>query len=311
MAPHLIVGVDGSANAAAALRHGIELARAQGWDLLLLYAQEHPVAPAGAAGEVRASEVRASEVRAGEVRAGAAGPDLAGLLAQVRASAPGLAVHARRLTGDPVAALIAESVGAAGVVVGVHGGHGVRGGRLGAVGTQVALRASCPVTVVPLRSPADGPVVVGVDGVRDAGFAMWYAMDTAAAYGTELVAVHAWAPPVTPRPRRPGTPVGAFAQAQRSRQDHLDREVRRWRPVFPDVEVQTRLLPGDPAATLIAASARARLLVLGVREPRSGRDPRVAAVALRVLDQAPCPVVLAHPGQLVALAAPATPSLAS
>ena len=289
MAPHLVVGVDGSPYGDAALRYAVTYAQRCGWGLHLVH-----VAAAGPPGRYPGD-------------ACGAGPDLGALVAQVRAAAPELAVQARVLPGHPAGALIGESAGAAGVVLGARGGHGVPGHRLGAVSAQVALHAHGPVTVVPLRPSPAGPVVVGVDGPRQAGFALWYAMGAAARYGTELVAVHAWRPPTPARPRRSVPDARAFAAAQRARRGYLDRELARWCRVFPEVEVQARLLPGEPAATLLAASTRARLLVIGVRDIRAGRDPGAVPVGLRILDQAPCPVVLAHPGPPAAAPAPAGP----
>jgi hypothetical protein len=85
---------------------------------------------------------------------------------------------------------------------------------------------------------------------------------------------------------------GSYAELRAVGQNVITAELDRWRDAFPDVPVDERVLPGGPAATLVAASARARLLVVGAG----------AAVPHVVLDQALCPVAIVHPHRHAAAA---------
>ncbi len=64
---------------------------------------------------------------------------------------------------------------------------------LGSVSSSLAAHAHGPVAVIPDNDhPADGPVVVGVDGSRASEYATEIAFDEASRRGVELVVAHTW-----------------------------------------------------------------------------------------------------------------------
>src|SRR3989440_1173125 len=242
----VVVGLDDSAYALAALRYGIAEARRLNTALELVYAPE-----------------RGTTWWTGREPAN---QPLTDGCAEVRRIAPELPVTATVTDRPPVETLIARSATAAVVVLGAHGAHGFPALRLGATSVHVATHATGPVVVVPGGpGTVDGPVVVGVDESEGARLALWYALRAASLRGTELVLVHAWLPPRPQWPQRIQSLPGSFDELQALHRRVLDEALDRWRPAFPDVPVRYRLLPGEPAPTLLAASVEAGLLVVGAR----------------------------------------------
>jgi nucleotide-binding universal stress UspA family protein len=141
----IVVGTDGSATAAKAVREASELARAHGATLHLVHAF-HPVsafatigpdagAAAAAAGAAEAAEAHANVVlgQAGE-----------------RARHDGLPVETHLCCGDPAKALLetAEAVGADLLVVGNKGMSGVRRFVLSSVPSKVSHHSPCSLLIV-------------------------------------------------------------------------------------------------------------------------------------------------------------------
>lgn len=171
----IVVGVDGSAGARAALIWAADECRLRGRTLLVVHGADHVDAPPG--GE------------AGE-------RILSSLLAAASARQPGVAVtslDSRALAAD---ALIDLSRDADLLVVGTHGRGGIVSSILGSVSHRVAAHASCPVVVVP-DMPGRGSdarssrVVVGVSESVSGRLAADFAFDEARRRGATLVAVHA------------------------------------------------------------------------------------------------------------------------
>ncbi len=286
----VVVGLDGSACGQAALRYGIAEARRIGTRLELVYAPEWP-ALEGAADWWAGRQPGEQPLFEG--------------LTEARRDAPDLAVTATVADGSAAEVLVARSATAAAVVVGARGSHGFPAAHLGATSVQVALHGAGPVVVVPNRdSHADGPVVVGVDESEGAALALWYALRAARLRGAELVVVHAWQPPRPQWPQRVQPLPGSYEELQALHGKVIDAAVDRWRSAFPDVPVRYRLLPGEAAPTLLAASAQAGLLVVGAHGISALRGALAGSVARGVLEKASCPVAIVHPHRHTADAAP-------
>jgi hypothetical protein len=258
----VVVGLDDSGCGRAALRYGIQEARALGVTLELVRA----AVPAGHAGGL----VRHAKPDPG-------GRVLIAGYTEVRRSAPGLPIIATFADGPAVDTLVQRSIGAEVVVLGAHR---ATGSGAGATSGGVALRGEGPIVVVPAVSPAGGPVVVGVDESGESRDALAYAFRTARRYGTGVLAIHAWQPDPVRRE--------LYVEQQTYGQWVLDTALRPWRRTFPDVTVEARPLPGAIAVTLHAAAVRARLLVIGAGS---------GTVARQVLDRLACPVAVVHPGR--------------
>ncbi|GAA1331574.1 universal stress protein [Saccharothrix algeriensis] len=135
------------------------------------------------------------------------------------------------------------------------------------------------------------PVVVGVDGSAAALAAAEWAAAEAARHDVPVELVHAYPLPVRGYPEiaLTGNRIRqASAELGRERLDAAERAVR---AVAPEVEVSTSLLVGSPAAVLVAASGRARLVVLGSRGP-GGFPGLVGSVAVAVSAHGTSPVVV-------------------
>ena len=143
----IVVGVDNSDGAKAALRFALEEAKLRGASLRAVHAWRY--APIDAPGIEAANRPML-------------GVEFADLQRSVEASLeatlheaipdPGrVDVERRIVDGTAAAALVEESRGAELLVVGSRGLGGFRGLLLGSVGQQVAHHAACPVVIVPHR----------------------------------------------------------------------------------------------------------------------------------------------------------------
>jgi len=143
----IVVGVDNSEGARAALQFALEEAKLRGARLRAVHAWQF-------------TSIGAAGIEAGVQPMLAA--ELADLQRSVEASfettlreaipEPGdVDVEHRIVEGTAAAALVEESRGADLLVVGSRGLGGFRGLLLGSVGQQVAHHAACPVVIVPHR----------------------------------------------------------------------------------------------------------------------------------------------------------------
>ncbi|MBX6384322.1 MAG: universal stress protein [Microbispora sp.] len=143
-APHglVVVGVDGSAEAGAALTYAFEEARLRGHRLLALYAWQLPVHPFAPEIAYDVDEVRKAQE---DYVAGA-----------VRAHwdrYPGVPAEMRAVCAHPVTAMVEAAEKADLLVVGSRGRGAVGAAVLGSVSRAVLHHAHCPVAVV--RPPRD------------------------------------------------------------------------------------------------------------------------------------------------------------
>jgi nucleotide-binding universal stress UspA family protein len=140
----IVVGVDNSDGAKAALRFALEEAKLRGARLRAVHAWKF--VPFGATG-----------MEAGQPMLGAELADLqrgveASFEATLHDAIPdpgGVDVERRIVAGTAAASLVEESRSADLLVVGSRGVGGFRGLLLGSVGQQVAHHAGCPVVIVP------------------------------------------------------------------------------------------------------------------------------------------------------------------
>ena len=135
-------------------------------------------------------------------------------------------------------------------------------------------------------------IVVGVDGSRHGNAALRWALDEADARRGEVTAMFSWQVPFLSVP-------GVFdrEELEKAGKDFIIEIVSAVAPT-PKVPVRTLVAEGDPAESLITASAGADLLVVGIR----GRSPfaglLLGSVSQRCAAGASCPVVLVkQPGE--------------
>lgn len=188
----VLVGLDGSPEAAAALRWAGRFASAIGSHLVLVHGWER-------GGALLGEEARHPTVDAMEADVCASLRELAGRELDDGA----LVADCRAVRGEIPSRLAKEArrIGADLVVVGSHGAGGARRRLLGSVSGRLVERPAHPVVIVPPSAPPvpfpGGPIVVGADGTPASSRAMRWAAQVAAAAGSRVVAVHAFESPVT------------------------------------------------------------------------------------------------------------------
>ena len=135
-------------------------------------------------------------------------------------------------------------------------------------------------------------IVVGVDGSEAATAALEWAMDTAAARGAELEAIHvyeiglAWIDGYQPDIGRWEEEAAAAAHRL------LDAMVERAQGAHPGVNVTRTVLEGPPARTLIERAKDADLLVVGARGRGGLPGLLLGSVSNQCTHHAPCAVVV-------------------
>ncbi|MDA0638284.1 universal stress protein [Nonomuraea sp. MCN248] len=271
---HIVVGVDGSAPAAAAVEWAAADAGRRGLGLRLVHVCEH--APHGV-----------------DVRKYCEGT-LAAAADRARGLAPGIEVGTVLQAGNVAETLIAESAGADSVVLGSRGRGGFAGMLLGSVGLGVAGHAAGPVVIV--RGPSvagPGEVVVGYDGSAHSEAALRYAIEQARARGGTLRVLYAWqTPAVSPY----AAAYGGLAEDVHEQEMRAAAErVAPWREKNPDVRIVDEQEIGHPSSVLIQAGTTADLLVVGSRGRGGLASALLGSVSHAVLHHVTCPIAVVRP----------------
>ena len=138
-------------------------------------------------------------------------------------------------------------------------------------------------------------IVVGVDGSEPSKDALRWAVEEARLRGADVVAVHAWDPPVTvaaPGPA-PGFDLVEIAPAVREAGERLvttvvDEVVAQ----ESDVKVEARAVEGRPVEVLVDAAGDADLLVVGSRGHGTFTALLLGSVSQQLAHHAPCPLLI-------------------
>lgn len=144
-----------------------------------------------------------------------------------------------------------------------------------------------------------GTIVVGVDGSEAARAALQFAAEEAKLRDARLVAVLAWT--YIPAPAAgdvglmamPEGDVPGLIEAEReAATTTLERALREAFGDSPPVEVEPRLVDGDPADALVSEAKDAELVVVGSRGRGDLKSALLGSVSSHVVQHAPCPVVV-------------------
>jgi nucleotide-binding universal stress UspA family protein len=273
----IVVGVDGSAGSAAAVRWAAAEARLRNAELRVLtaYHRQRPgrhITTGGQAGPGADDETTAVVHAA---------------VAQARSVAPDVEVRGVALPGYAVPVLLHAAEEAALLVVGDRGKGGLPGLPFGSVGSQVATHSRGSVVVVRGRFGADaGPVVVGVESGAAAGTIIGRAFEEAALRGAALLAVTVQTGVRTTAGSRASTAEAVLGS-------DIDSQLDPWREKYPEVRAQRDVVAGRPDKVLIQRSRQAQLVVVGPR--RHGFEGvLLGSVGTRLLQRADCPVLIAR-----------------
>jgi nucleotide-binding universal stress UspA family protein len=147
----IVVGIDHSAGAKAALRFALEEARLREATLRVVHAWQYGyIGAAGLEGFLPPAGGELEDFRRGAEAA------LDATLKEVVADQDDVAIERRVDQGAPAAVLVEESRGAELLVVGSRGHGGFAQLLLGSVSQQCAHHASCPVVIVRGQTGANG-----------------------------------------------------------------------------------------------------------------------------------------------------------
>jgi nucleotide-binding universal stress UspA family protein len=139
------------------------------------------------------------------------------------------------------------------------------------------------------RSPAEGPVVVGLSSTTAGRTALQAAFAAAALRGRPVHVVRSW---YRPDPEGFADPV-VYQAGERflARQRELaEAKLTDLRAAYPQVPVTITLSPETVHTALLEAAAKAELLVIGCRFADGHRYSRLGPTTAHLLHHAPCPV---------------------
>lgn len=276
MSEPIIVGVDGSRAALAAVLWAADDAARRGCDLRIV----HVVAPPVYGGQPYERSLDDAVRQQGERLLAEA----AALAAESHAN---VQVRTELLYGNPTDILRAQAVEAAAVVVGNRGLDGFAGLLLGSVGLGLAGHVVGPVVVVRgAPTIVQGEIVAGLNPEDAVHPALDYAFEEAQARDAELWVVHAWDMPST------GAGPEIITQTQQARVRGV---LTPWTKRYPGVMVTVSVFHRNPIAALCEASARADLVVVGSRGRGVIRSAVLGSVSHGVLHYASCPVAVVRP----------------
>ncbi|SFF14509.1 universal stress protein [Blastococcus tunisiensis] len=289
----VLVGV-GNDGAPAAVEWAAAEAAAMGSMLRLVHVVRYPVTP-DLFGVVPGDPAAHLHQAAAEILDAAA--------ARARRTSPALEVSACLLPGPASHVLRRESTHARLLVLGAPGPSwtGIRRLVQGSVPSRLTASAHCPVAVIHDGAPADHhdgrppPVVVGVDGTDRSEAAVAFAFRAARRRHVGVTAVHAWTAD------HPADLEGMCAPAPTSEacaRALTEAVVAPWRALYPDVPVQTEVVPCDPASALILGSPGAALVVVGSRMRGRALGAALPSISRTLLAGAAGPIAIVPRGAL-------------
>lgn len=301
----VVVGYDGSSTSEVALELAIAEASSAGTALHIMHTIAYPDGLLGPS-DLDIDPDRDEVTQQGRERA--------------LREAPELEVSTQTSAGGAAAWLVELSSRARLVVVGGRDRSVTRAVVVGATAPQVAAHSRCPVIVVhpdggePVPPSAYGSdaadagdtdkaahaarrVVVGVDGSESGTGAVEFAFDRASRLGLGLTALACWWWQQS-GPYLAGTEDFGWENSIVSRQERLvSEQLAGWSQRYPDVDVKTDVVHGNPVEVLVAAAAGAgaEMLVLGTRGRGGFSGLLLGSVSLRVLTAARRPIAIVPP----------------
>lgn len=277
----VLVGFDGSEEAALALRWAADLAQVEGLSVRVVVAR----------GDLHSVSAFADDWTAGLAQ------EWAERARTVLSAYPGVEHEIIIMDGRTAPVLVDESRSASHLVVGARGHGAVEGMLLGSVSHHVVRHAACPVVVVrPRRDELTHLVVVGVDGSAASLRALSFALGYAEARGLMVRVGHCddhlsgYEDPRTSL-TRPWL-VPDLAEHVRDRVAHIDEDIREVLARHRDVPTEVMSWRGRPPRALVQESRNAALVVVGARGLGGFAELMLGSVSSEVLHWARCPVAV-------------------
>lgn len=286
----VVVGVDGSPSALAAVDEAALEASLRGAELRVVHAflwpaMHAPPGPSPLGPSTGALHESVERIMADAVE-------------RARSQAEGLHVAHAVIAGEASTVLEAQSRTAQLVVVGHRGSEGLAGLLAGSTAVHLSAHARCPVMVVRGRPDPAGPVLVAVDGSPQGQPAIAFAFSEAALRGADLVALHAWSTWTDHGEHALGHQVelvelvGDVDRIRQEEERELAEALSGHRDQYPGVTVRPHLVRGRTRPALIEASAHAQLMVVGARGYGGFTGLLLGSVSQAALHHAHCPVTV-------------------
>ena len=200
--------------------------------------------------------------------------------AVARETAPGLEIETSIADGDAARVLIELGKDASAVVIGTRGLGSVKGLFLGSVSTNVAAHSH-------------GRVVDTDDDTPVSDTAVAEAFRQASLRNATLVAVHTWTPLDADALHGYGIEPEEVARMSQEAVEALGERLAGYTSDYPDVKVEHKVLPEEPAkAVLEAAGDDTQLIVVGSRGRGGFRGLLLGSTSQKILHQAHTPVMV-------------------
>jgi nucleotide-binding universal stress UspA family protein len=285
----VVVGIDGSDQAAAAVRYAAWEARRRHAELRLVFAHQ-PTTLWSPSTLLLDDYLGEQEWVQGLLESSAK---------LVTDGWPDLVVHAVARIGGAAGILVEESATASLVVMGTRATGGFVGQLMGSVSAQVAAHAEVPVIVLRptdsdrLDRPDAAPVVVGVDGSEESVGALAFAAEEALARDAPLHVVLVW-DLVSLDDAGPFEPTAYDPDRQRDKAERLLAEVvAGWAERHPELRLTSAAVKAlDVVGALGDAARDAGLLVVGSRGHGGFLNLRLGSTADGLIRHAPVPVAV-------------------
>ncbi|WP_433527285.1 universal stress protein [Nocardia pseudovaccinii] len=288
----VVVGVDGTVASNLAVRWAARTAAPRGRTLLITHGMDLRAVAADFDASALPVHMLMDETRM-------RGADFVAKAERIaRAEAPESTVSTEVSEAHPVELLIRHSRTAHLVAMGVTPGFGAAahlGSTLSAVvahghGSVVVVRTADPRE----QLPADGPVVVGVDGSQAGEAAIATAFAEASDRGTSLVAVHGhhdlFIDTFAGYPFF-DAPIKTMENTQR---ELLADRLHGWQEKYPNVEVRHKIYDLHIRQHLLEWTRTAQLIVVGSRGRGGFRGLLLGSTSNALVQHAYCPVMVVH-----------------
>lgn len=280
----ILVGVDGSDAATSAVRWAAKAAAIEHLDLKIVSAYDASTSDY-APGLIIPQDV-IDAIRQDASDAVHAAAEVA------RQVAPGVSVTTSIVDGDAARVLLELGKDAPLIVVGTRHLGSVKGLFLGSVSINVAAHAHGRVAIVAGDGIDDGPVVVGVDGSPVSDAAVAEAFRQASLRNAPLIAVHTWSPLDADALHGYGISREEVERMTGDSVEVLAERLAGYSQDYPDVRVERRVLPDEPAKALLDAAVGAQLIVVGSRGRGGFRGLLLGSTSQKVIHNALCPVMV-------------------
>ncbi|MDT7575453.1 MAG: hypothetical protein QOH17_1786 [Pseudonocardiales bacterium] len=224
---------------------------------------------------------------------------LADVESAIREVHPDLDIAVNLQTAAAVPSLLAQTEDALLLVLGSRGTGGFRGILVGSTAVALVAHGDCPVAVIrgateDAAPPAEGPVVVGVDGSPTSDAAIATAFDEASWRGAGLVAVHAWSEYASDHVRFQALDEGR-EQVEQMENELLAQRLAGWQEKYPDVAVRRVVTSGRPVEQLLDQAAGAQLIVVGSRGNGGFSGMLLGSTSQALIRHATCPLLVVRP----------------